>query len=206
MPVVVSGVKQLQKAMKNVDPELNKEMRMEIKTAMLPIRNTARGYLPGNGQMLSGWTKNYGSDILNYRPFPKYDQSVAQKGIVYREGQNKKNNSGFRAIFYIANTSAAGAIYETAGRKNPQGQPWGGKKLRGSHAFSNSNNPNAGKQFINSLGGDLVGIEKQRGRALYRAWAEDQGRVYPLVVKAIERVATRFNRETELIAAFKKAA
>ena len=78
--------------------------------------------------------------------------------------------------------------------------------MRGSHAFSNSNNPNAGKQFINSLGGDLVGIEKQRGRALYRAWAEDQGRVYPLVVKAIERVATRFNRETELIAAFKKAA
>jgi hypothetical protein len=78
--------------------------------------------------------------------------------------------------------------------------------LRGSHAFSNSNNPNAGEQFINSIGGELVGIEKQRGRALYRAWAEDQGRVYPLVVKAIERVATRFNRETELIAAFKKAA
>jgi hypothetical protein len=198
MPVVVTGVKQLQKAMKDVDPALNKEMRMEIRSAMIPIRNKARGYMPANGMMLSGWTKDLGSDVLNYRPFPKYNQTVAQQGIIYREGQNKRNLSGFKAVFYVANTSAAGAIYETAGRKNPQGQPWGGKKLKGSHAYSNSINPNAGKQFINSLGGELVGIEKQRGRALYRAWAEDQGRVYPKVINAIDRVATKFNKDTEI--------
>jgi len=42
MPVVVNGVKQLQKAMKEVEPELNKQMAKDIKTAMLTVRDTAR--------------------------------------------------------------------------------------------------------------------------------------------------------------------
>jgi len=189
MPVVVTGVKQLQKAMKDIDPALNKQMKINIRSAMIPIRNTARGYLPSNGEMLSGWTKSLSSDALKYRPFPHYDQSVAQKGIVYSEGQNKRNNSGFKAVFYVANTSAAGAIYETAGRKNPSGDP-----------KSESNNPNAGRQFISRAGGmsNMKGFDKQRGRALYRAWAEDQGRVTAKVVMAIESVAIKFNKDTEL--------
>jgi hypothetical protein len=190
MPVVVSGVKQLQKAMKNVDPALNKQMKSNIRSAMIPIRNNARGYMPSTGEMLSGWTKASSSlNTLKYRPFPHYDQSVAQKGIVYREGQNKRNNSGFKAVFYVANTSAAGAIYETAGRKNPSGDP-----------KSESNNPNAGRQFIGRAGGlsNMKGLDKQRGRALYRAWAEDQGRVIAKVVMAIQSVAIKFNKDTEL--------
>lgn len=205
MPVVVTGVKELQKAMKNIDPEMNKSMRVSIKAAMLPIRDNARGYAPSNGEVLSGWTKPLSSSILNYRPFPKYDQNVAKSGIVYREGSNKRNQSGFKAIFYIANISAAGAIYETAGRKNYNGQIWRGRKASDSnHDISHSNNPNAGSQFIRSMGGQstMKGSMKQRGRLIYRAWAEDQGRIYPKVVNAIDQVATRFNRETELRAAF----
>ena len=175
--------------MKDVDPALNKQMKTNIRSAMIPIRNNARGYLPSNGEMLSGWTKGLSSESINYRAFPSYDQSIAQKGIVYREGQNKRNYSGFKAVFYVANTSAAGAIYETAGRKNPSGDP-----------KSQSNNPNAGRQFIARAGGfsNMKGLDKQRGRALYRAWAEDQGRVVAKVVTAIESVAIKFNKETEL--------
>ena len=88
MPVVVTGVKELQKAMKNIDPEMNKSMRASIKAAMLPIRDNARGYAPSNGEVLSGWTKPLSSFALNYRPIPQYDQSVAKNGIVYGEGSN----------------------------------------------------------------------------------------------------------------------
>jgi hypothetical protein len=53
MPVNVTGVKQLQKALREVDPTLNTTMRKYIKAQMIPIRNDARGYLPGNTEVLS---------------------------------------------------------------------------------------------------------------------------------------------------------
>jgi hypothetical protein len=193
MPVNVTGVKQLQKALREVDPTLNITMRKYIKNQMIPVRNKAQGYLPKNEEVLSGWTKLAGIiGPMKYRSFPKYDESVARKGIVYREGKNTRNNRGFSAIFYVANITAPGAIYETAGRKHPSGDP-----------KSQSLNPGAGKQFIDGAGGqmNMKGFGKQRGRVIYRAWAEENGRVIPAVVKAIDYTATKFNKETELMKA-----
>lgn len=196
MPVNVTGIKQLQKALNKISPDLNKRMKTDIREAMIPIRNNARGYLPANTDVLSGWTKSladlsqYGvQGYRKYRAFPNYDQSLAQAGIVYRAGLNRANKEGFRAAFYIANTTAGGAIYETAGRKNPRGSD-----------PTKSLNPEASINFIESLGGvaAMKGLDKQRGRALYRAWAEDQGKVVAKVVRIIEAVAIRFNKDTEL--------
>jgi hypothetical protein len=126
---------------------------------------------------------------MKYRAFPKYDESVAKTGIVYREGKNQRNFSGFSAIFYVANTTAPGAIYETAGRKNPFGDP-----------KSQSLNPTAGRQFIGAAGGqaNMKGSGKSKGRAIFRAWAEENGRVVPAVLKAIDYTATKFNKTTEI--------
>jgi len=194
MPVNVTGVKELQKALRDVDPTLNTTMRKYIKAQMIPVRNDARGYLPSNSEVLSGWTKLAGIiGPMKYRAFPQYDESVAKKGIVYREGKNQRNRAGFSSIFYVANTTAPGAIYETAGRKNPFGDP-----------KSQSLNPAAGRQFIGGAGGqaNMKGAGKSKGRAIYRAWAEDNGRIVPAVLKAINYTATKFNKETEI----KKAA
>jgi hypothetical protein len=190
MPVNVTGVKELQKALRDVDPILNITMRKYIKAQMIPVRDKARGYLPGNSEVLSGWTKLAGIiGPMKYRAFPKYDESIAKTGIVYREGKNQRNSAGFSAIFYIANTTAPGAIYETAGRKNPFGDP-----------KSESNNPTAGRQFIGAAGGQLnmKGGGKSKGRTMFRAWAEDNGRVVPAVLKAIDYTATKFNKSTEI--------
>jgi hypothetical protein len=195
MPVNVTGVKELIRAMDAVDKNLNKEMQAEIKMAMIPIRDKAKGYMPNNSQVLSGWNKINVTAEQKYRAFPFYDQDVARNGIYYSKGSTKTNRSGFSMMNYIANKSASGAIFETAGRKNPQGQPWGGKKIRGSHNFSNSINPNAGKQFIDSAQSlsPLKGSGMQQGRALYRAWYEDQGKVYKAVLNAITKTANAFN-------------
>jgi hypothetical protein len=190
MPVNVTGVKELQKALRDVDPTLNTTMRKYIKAQMIPVRNDARGYLPSNSEVLSGWTKLAGIiGPMKYRAFPQYDESVAKKGIVYREGKNQRNRAGFSSIFYVANTTAPGAIYETAGRKNPFGDP-----------KSQSLNPAAGRQFIGGAGGqaNMKGAGKSKGRAIYRAWAEDNGRIVPAVLKAINYTATKFNKETEI--------
>ena len=119
MPVNVSGVKQLQKAMREVEPELNKQMSKDIKTAMLIVRDKARGYLPQQNEVLSGWGKGTASaDTIKYRAFPAYDYSLAKSLIKYNAGTNSRNRSGYRAAFYVANISAPGAIFETAGRAN----------------------------------------------------------------------------------------
>jgi hypothetical protein len=190
MPVVVNGVKQLQKAMREVEPELNKQMSKDIKTAMLIVRDAARGYLPQQNEVLSGWGKGTASaDTIKYRAFPAYDYSLAKSLIKYNAGTNKRNRSGYRAAFYVANISAPGAIFETAGRKNRRGA-----------SNSESLNPNAGIQFIESAESisQMKGQNKQRGRLIYRAWFEESNKVIPAVVKAINTVATDFNIKTQL--------
>ena len=190
MPVNVTGVKQLQKAMREVEPELNKQMSKDIKTAMLIVRDAARGYLPQQNEVLSGWGKGTASaDTIKYRAFPAYDYSLAKSLIKYNAGTNKRNRSGYRAAFYVANISAPGAIFETAGRKNRRGS-----------SDSESLNPNAGIQFIESAESisQMKGQNKQRGRLIYRAWFEESNKVIPAVVKAINTVATDFNIKTQI--------
>jgi len=192
MPVNVSGVKQLQKAMKAVEPNLNMQMSKDIKFVMLIVRDKARGYLPSQNEVLSGWGKGTASiGTINYRAFPAYDYALAKSKVQYSAGQNKTNRSGYKAAFYVYNNSAPGAIFETAGRKN---QPKGKGSL----------NPNAPEQF-NSAAEMLTGMKgygKQKGRVIYRAWDETKNKVIPQVVKAINTVAIDFNNKTQL----KKAA
>lgn len=188
MPVNVSGVKQLQKAMRDVDPQLNKEMSKNIKFQMLIVRNKARSYLPGQSEVLSGWARPTASTgTIGYRPFPPYDYATARDGIVYSAGKNKRNRSGFSAAFYVANTKAPGMIFEWAGRlKQPSGP--------------GSINPNAPEQFNSAaeMLGTMKGQGKQRGRVVYRAWDESKNTVIPAVVNAIETVAVQFKKDTEI--------
>ena len=218
MPTEVKGAKNLRKAIKKFEPDLAKATTKEMAAALKPITNKARGYMPSNSQMLSGWTSATSSaDTTNYRHFPKYDQTEAKRGVKYSTTPSKPNRRGFVSLARIINSSAGGAIYETAGRKSPQGQP-SQASTRGvfsdyidtSNKVNKSLNPNAGKQFIaraNSIG-QLVNARprqqgqrgrvtrKMTGRVIFRAYAEDQGRVKAAVIKAIGNSAITFNART----------
>jgi hypothetical protein len=190
MPVNVTGVKQLQKAMREVDKDLNKEMSKNIKQAMLIVRNRARGYLPAQNDVLSGWGKGTASIETIKEPnrlFPVYNYVDAISKVEYSAGQNKRNNSGFRAAFYVYNNSRSGAIFETAGRI---GKPRDNKSL----------NANAPEQFNSAaeMLSSMKGQGKQRGRVIYRAWDETKNKIIPEVVKAIDTVAVKFKKDTEL--------
>ena len=187
MPVNVTGVKQLQKAMRAVDDDLFKEMSTGIKAVMIPIRDKARTYLPRQDEVLSGWgTATASIATANYRAFPAYNYSIARAGIKYKAGSNKRNRNGFSVTNYVSNESAPGAIYETAGRKNPGGTQ-GGASL----------NPDASIQFIQALPEMMNNYRstgrKRDGRLIYKAWAEDSGKVYKKVVDAVEKTANKFN-------------
>ncbi len=216
MPTTLKGGVELRKALKQFAPDLAKETQKEIAGALKPITAKARGFIPSNAP-LSGW----GMPSKGSWERLQWSSSEAKRGIGYKTTPSKPNRSGFRSLARIVNASAAGALYETAGRKNPQGREQApvykvlleghenfGKNIRsGSKDQSKSNNPYAGQQFIDALNntGRIVDAyqreqgqsgrasRKMRGRAIFRAWKEDGGKANAAVIKAIETSAAKLN-------------
>jgi hypothetical protein len=200
MPVELDNAVALRKALKQYTPDLAKETQKEIAGHLRKVVSRARGFVPSESP-LSGWANSVGE--WEYRAF---NSGIMKKGLGYSTAPTKPNKRGFRSLATIFNKSAAGAIYETAGRKTPAGLPPAQrvKKYRGGQFITEweggrdvnkSANPNAGRQFIAALP-PLVDSQqsnsagrrtrKTKGRLLFRAWAEDQGRTTAAVVAAIQ--------------------
>ena len=199
MPTEVVGAVALRKALNKYAPDLAKELTKELGGVLKPIVNEARSYVPLVSPM-SGW-----SPVAQPRgKFPKYDALEIRKGIIYKTTPSKPNRAGFVNNIRIQNKSMIGAIYETAGRKNGQGQNWVGPNAGGaSKGVSRSNNPYAGNQFISNLGQlygpNRKGDHRMMGRLIFRAWANTQGKANASVFKAIENTTTKFNRRTAMV-------
>lgn len=198
MPAEVTGALELRRALKKLAPDMAKETQKEISGLLRSIVNNARGFVPSEAP-LSGWAKRVG--VWENRA---YDAGEIRRGITFSAAPSKPSKNGYRSLATIYNKSVAGAIYETAGRKNPMGQP-SQASTRGkfssyvdtSNKVNKSANPNAGKQFIDAMGemykaqrtagqGGRVS-RKMNGRLIFRAWGEDQGKVNARVLKAIEK-------------------
>lgn len=188
MPSVeIRGNTDLRKALRLFAPDLEKTLRDEIKAGLAPVVKQARGFVPSTVPM-SGWAARSFSEAR----FPFYDAQLIRKGIGFSTLVSKPNKNGFTSMASIYNGSAIGAIYETAGRKNPNGQPWVGPKAGGtSKGVSRSNNPHAGQQFIENLP-DITNSLKGRGRLIYRAWAANRGITEGIVNKAVDKAITQF--------------
>jgi len=190
MPVEVKGVIALRKALNAYAPDLAKELTAEITKSLKVIQKDARGFVPQSAPgNLYNWDRVPSAEPKTFntsgrvRPFPRYDAATIKKGIVYRTGYGKPNSKGFRSLFRVKNSSAVGAIYEKAGRLNPNGS-----------RESNSNNPTAGARFVQQ--GPLYGSKKagqdMRGRVLYRAWAQDEGKQLKAIFDAIDKADKAF--------------
>lgn len=204
MPVDAKGILKLRREFKKLAPDMAKESQREIAGLLRSITNKAKGFVPSEAP-LSGWASSNG--IWGDSP-RRYDAGEIKRGITFSATPSKPNKRGFRSLATIYNKSAAGAIYETAGRKNPNGQPpsqrtiayRNGKIVPAWQSGKNLNtsaNPNAGKQFIDSMGEIYKATRKEgqsgrvsrklNGRLIFRAWGEDNGKVNAQVIKAIEK-------------------
>ena len=168
MPVKLQGAVALRKALAIVEPTLAKETSKEIASFLKPVVKEARGYMPNNDQIISGWL------VGNQRGTwerAAYDSGIARKGITYKSTPSRVNRQGFSALASIFNKSAAGAIYETAGRKS-----------------------GISGQFTPRLGGEIKGDkQKMQGRAIFKAFEEDRGKAQDGVVKAIFKAKDKFD-------------
>jgi hypothetical protein len=169
MPVEVKGVIELRKALRAYAPDLAKQLNQDLGATLKPIVKKSRSYLPSNDQVISNWVGTQGRDQGR---FPQYDASVARRGVVYKTTPTKRNRKGFKNVITIFNKSAAGAIYETAGRKTPS------------------------SLFVKNLSGKSYGVmkgqDKMRGKVIYRAWEEDQGKARDAVLRAIDKAIRAF--------------
>jgi hypothetical protein len=169
MPTELVGAVALRKALRQFEPDLAKETTKQITNFLKPVVKQARGFAPSNDQIPSGWVKrpNAGGRWANR----SYDAAEVRRGITFKSTPSKPNRRGFRSLATIFNKSAAGAIYETAGRKSGI----------------------VGK-FTPKLGGQIKGDNrKTQGRVIFRAVEEDQGKVKTNIIKAIEAAAAKLN-------------
>ena len=218
MPVVVAGVKDVLNGLSFIDEDLRVRISTAIDPLMRAVAEKAKGFVPSNEQVLSGWSKPLSSAIE--RPFPKYDGGVVKAGIGYNPGKNKILQNGWQVSQYVYNVSRAGSIYETAGRLNPHGRAPFTFKHEGSGTyvrksarskaldFYDSNNPFASQQFIGALepvtkpkrvpGVRGASGRKMQGRLIFKAWAQDNMKVYEAILKAIDKTAVEFTRKTEI--------
>ena len=184
--IEIRGNVDLRKAIRSFAPDLEKQLRKDLIAAMKPVVAKARGFAPAEPPM-----RNWAPRSFSEAKFPFYNVSTIRSGITYSSTPGRVNNYGFSSMAKIINKSAAGAIYETAGRNGPQ--PWVGPKVGGySKGVSRSVNREAGAQFIENLP-KLTSSLKGRGRLIFKAWAEDQGKAEGAALKAIDTTTRAFN-------------
>lgn len=174
MPASVKGGIALRKSLRQFAPDLAKALPKEIGAALKPITKAARGYLPDDSQVLSGWLPRENSQAR----FPTYTARIARAGIGYKTTPSKPNNRGFRSLARVFNKTAAGAIYETMGRRTPQ-----------SRFVQNQ---------MNKYNSPMKGKDKEQGRALFRAYEENNGKAREAVLKAIKTAGDKLNAKAKV--------
>lgn len=183
LKVEIRGNADLIKALRAFSPDLEKQLRKELKTALTPVVKTARGFVPSESPM-SGWQGRSFSEAK----FPFFNYQTITRNIVLENKVSKRDKNGFTSIARIINKSPAGAIYETA----RQPQAWVGPKDSGtSKGVSRSVNPGAGAKFVENLG-IITKSAKGQGRFIYRAWAENQGVAIGAANTAIDKAIKQF--------------
>jgi len=164
MPTELKGANDLRKALKKFSPDLDKATRDEIVGFLKPLVKKAKGYLPSNDQMPSGFVKHE----VKTATFPMYDASEARRGVGYKLTPTKPNAQGWSSTVSIHSKRAAAVIYD-----------WAGRKSKG--------------KFVSVLPKPLEGSGKMSGRALFKAYKEDEGKAKLGVIKALEKAANKFN-------------
>ena len=164
MPTELKGANDLRKALKKFSPDLDKATRDEMVGFLKPLVKKAKGFLPSNDQMPSGFVKHE----VKTAKFPMYDASEARRGVGYKLTPTKPNAQGWSSTVSIHSKRAAAVIYD-----------WAGRKSRG--------------KFVSVLPKPLEGSGKMSGRALFKAYKEDEGKAKAGVIKALEKAAVKFN-------------
>lgn len=187
MAQAIEGLDKTLKALRDYYPELYKELNRDIRPVMKGLQQEARALVPDDSP-LSGWAykrkdgKEPESKTSRARAFPRYNASIIRKGITFTMGMSKRQANGWVTAYTLFNRSAVGAIYETAGRKNPNGKTPAGARFI--------------KKIQDQNGLFRVGTSsKSRGRLIFQAVNRDEGHARRAIETAIDKVSAKTQKK-----------
>lgn len=109
--VEVKGFRKTLAALKELDPEVNKDVSKTLKASAARLQSEARGMI--NPEGLSGW-KNWRTG---------YNPSTISSGMKVTTAKRRKRGTAVSNVIGVSNTTAAGVIWELAGRKTNGAPP-----------------------------------------------------------------------------------
>lgn len=180
MPTATIGLDKTLKALRELSPDLYKEMNKEIRVGLKQTVSDAKSYVPEVISGLSSWQKP-SQGRGEKRQFPRFSPMEARKGIGSSIGKQKKNSKGWAGRYVIFNSSPGGMVLEYAGRVHRDGN----KTKRNSTHFINAINDRL----------ELFRIDdRKKGRVIYKAVNKNQNRLKNLVLVSITTAVNTANQ------------
>lgn len=121
--IVLTGVKETLKALESFDKQAVKEFTKVINSELSVAKKDAQGFVAG-APPLSGWNTQPPKKprTRGGAGWPAWDQSVIRQGISSTKAEGKVRKDYTTSSGALKNKSAAGVIYELAGRTNRSGR------------------------------------------------------------------------------------
>lgn len=117
--IVLTGLKETLDALKQFDKQAVKEFNKVLNSEVSSLKKEAQS-LVTQDPPLSGWATQPARNprTRGGAGWPAWDQSVIKSGISSSKAQNKVRKDYTTSAASLRNKSAAGVIYELAGRRN----------------------------------------------------------------------------------------
>jgi len=169
--VVLTGVKQTLQALEKFDKDAVKSFNKIINSELRNAKKEAQGFVKADAP-LSGWSTQPARNPRSRggAGWPAWDQSVIKAGISSSKAEGKVRRDYTTSAGALKNRSAAGVIYELAGRSN-----------RGTGTF-------------------ISNLEKESSQASRLVWKsvdKNKDRIINNVEKAFNDVKTQLQRNLE---------
>jgi len=177
--VQIYGLQSTKRLMRDLEPDLLKDMSREIRQQLEPVKARAQSLIP-SAPPLSGWGRSVSrpNSRPSYSPYSRrwdysrleWNSSEAKAGITIRQGGGRGRGQASRAAWQVRSNNPAAAVFELMGR--------GKSNVR----------------MVRNVGSRHPGT----GRVLYRAFDAVGGpRIEQNVVGTIRRFEAEFQRRLD---------
>jgi hypothetical protein len=117
--IVLKGLTETLKALDQFDKDAVKEFKKVINRELKIAKDEAQGFVKSDAP-LSGWSTQAARNPRSRggAGWPAWDQSIIKAGITSTKAEGKVRKDYTTSAGALKNRSAAGVIYELAGRRN----------------------------------------------------------------------------------------